>query len=335
MNKLAAFYLLAWTLLAGLMPAHADIADRPDVVAFIQEIVARRHLDALELSKLFRQAEIQRKIVESMDRPAESKPWWEYRKILLTEAHIEGGVEFWQHNRAALEEAEARYGVAPEMIVAIIGAESRYGQILGNYRVIDALSTLAFEYPRRGSYFRKELEEYLLMCKEENIDPAQVRGSYAGAMGMPQFMPSSYRQYAADLDGDHKSNIWTNPADAIASVANYFAHAGWRKNELVALPAKIIGEGFKHLLEAGTNENSIAQLHGLGVEALAPVPVTEQAKLLPLETQGGPEYWLVLHNFSVITRYNHSPLYAMAAFQLGKEILMRRGGPQGVFVLGK
>jgi len=326
-NKPAPFRFLALALLAGLTPTYADIADRPDVAAFIQEIAVRRHLDAAELSKLFRQAEIQPKIIDAMNRPAESKPWWEYRKILLTEAHVQGGVAFWQQNRAALDEAASRYGVAPEMIVAIIGAESRYGQVLGNYRVIDALSTLAFEYPRRSEYFRKELEEYLLMCKEENIDPAQVRGSYAGAMGMPQFMPSSYRLYAADLDGDHKRNIWTNPPDAIASVANYFAHSGWRKNEPAALPAKIVGEGFKRLLDGGASENSIAQLRGLGVEALAPVPDHERAKLLALETQSGPEYWLVLHNFSVITRYNHSPLYAMAVFQLSKEILARKGGP--------
>jgi membrane-bound lytic murein transglycosylase B len=326
MNKPAVFAFLASASLAGFMPAHADIAARADVAAFIQSLAGRRHWDAAELSKLFQQVDIQRKIIDTMDRPAESKPWWEYRKILLTEAHIQGGVAFWRQNRAALDEASSRYGVAPEMIVAIIGAESRYGQTLGNYRVIDALSTLAFEYPRRGEYFRKELEEYLLMCREESIDPARPHGSYAGAMGMPQFMPSSYRLYAVDLDGDRKRNIWTNPTDAIASVANYFAHAGWRKNEPVAAPAKINGEGFRRLLEATATEYSIAELRGLGVEPLEPLPAIAQARLLSLETQTGPEYWLVLHNFSVITRYNHSPLYAMAAFLLGREILARRGG---------
>ncbi len=328
MNQSVSFRLLALALLAGLAPAApADITSRPEVAAFIQEVAVRRHQDAPELVKLFRQVEIQRKIIDAMDRPAESKPWWQYRKILLTEAHIQGGVEFWRQNRGFLEEAASRYGVEPEMIVAIIGAESRYGLVLGNYRVIDALSTLAFDYPRRADYFRKELEEYLVLCQEENIIPTQPHGSYAGAMGMPQFMPSSFRQYAADLDGDHKRNIWTNPADAIASVANYFAHAGWHKGEPVAVPAKVTGEGFRKLLgHADEADYSTAQLQGLGVAPSAPVPDTTQAKLMALDGESGPEYWLALHNFSVITRYNHSPLYAMAAFQLGKEILARRGG---------
>lgn len=321
-----------WRVLAALAalgvaaPSAADIAGRPEVAAFIQEVAVRSHLDAAELAKLFGQVDIQRKIIDAMDRPAESKPWWQYRKILLTQEYIEGGVEFWRQNRASLDEAASRYGVAPEMIVGIIGAESRYGLVLGNYRVIDALSTLAFDYPRRADYFRKELEEYLLLCREEGINPTQPHGSYAGAMGMPQFMPSSYRQYAADLDGDHKRNIWTNPADAIASVANYFAHVGWHPGEAVAFPAKVTGDAFRRLLAPAQAGASIAQLRGLGVEALAPVADTAQAKLLALDGESGPEYWLALHNFQVITRYNHSLLYAMAAFQLGKEILARKGG---------
>lgn len=320
MNQPTLYSLFGLALLGG-SAVRADIAARPDVGAFIQEMTARRHLDSEELARLFAQVDIQRKIIDAMDRPAEAKPWWEYRKILLTDAQIQGGVEFWRQNRAALDEASKRYGVAPEMIVAIIGAESRYGDNLGGYRVIDALSTLAFEYPRRAVFFRKELEEFLLMCHEEDINPLQPKGSYAGAMGMPQFMPSSYRQYAIDMDGDRRRNIWTNPADAIGSVAHYFARSGWRAGETVAVPAHVSGEAFHNLLEGGLEpKQSIAWLRGQGVQATQPLPDTTPAKLLALDAQAGPEYWLVLHNFYVITRYNHSPLYAMAAYQLGKAI---------------
>lgn len=305
----------------------ADIATRPEVAAFIKEVVARDRLDAAELEKLFRQVEIQPRIIEAMDRPAESKPWWQYRKILLSEAHVQGGVAFWRRNRAALDEAARRYAVAPAMVVAIIGAESRYGEVLGGFRVIDALATLGFDYPRRAEYFRKELEEFLLLCKEEGIDPLQPHGSYAGAMGMPQFMPSSYRRYAVDQDGDRKRNIWTNPADAIASVAHYFAHFGWRPGEPVAQAAKVTGDGFRNLLNrAAEVDYSLAEMRGLGVEPAKPLPPATRGSLLELQAEGGAEYWLTLHNFSVITRYNHSPLYAMATYQLSQEILARGGG---------
>jgi len=322
-------HLLAFGLsvLAGPSPAYADIAGRPEVVSFIQDMAGHRHLDAAELTKLFGQVDIQKKIIDAMDRPAESKPWWEYRKILLTEAHIQGGAEFWKRNRAALEEASNRYGVAPEMIVAIIGAESRYGEFLGSYRVIDALSTLAFGYPRRAEYFRKELEEYLLLCKEDDINPLQPHGSYAGAMGMPQFMPSSYRQYAADGDGDKKRNIWSNPADAVASVANYFAHSGWHKAEPVAFPVTLAGEFHGQPDRSVKLEHSLDELRGQGLVFADALPGATQVSLLMLDQQTGPEYWLALHNFQVITRYNHSPLYAMATYQLGKEILARRPEP--------
>lgn len=316
---------LALALLAASAPAGADIAGRPEVAAFVRELAARRHFDAAELARLFGGVVSQPRILAAMDHPAESKPWWQYRKILLDEAHVQGGVAFWRQYRAYLEEAESRYGVAPEMVVAIIGAESRYGEVLGNHRVVDALATLAFDYPRRAGYFRQELEEYLLMCREEGVDPAQPRGSYAGAMGMPQFMPGSYRQYAVDLDGDRKRNLWTNPADAIASVAHYFARAGWQRGGPVAFPARLAGEAPQNLAAKAGADYSMAELRGMGVESPAPLPEAARARLLALDGEGGPEYWLVLPNFQAITRYNHSPMYALAAFLLGQEILARRG----------
>ncbi|MFM8333457.1 MAG: lytic murein transglycosylase B [Candidatus Methylumidiphilus sp.] len=328
MNTPACLFALGVALLGGSAPGHADIAGRPEVALFIKEVSARRHLDEAALLKVFAQVDIQPKIVQAMDRPAEAKPWWQYRKILLTEAQIQGGVEFWRRNRAYLDAAASQYGVAPEIIVAIIGAESRYGQNLGHYRVIDALSTLAFSYPRRADYFRKELEEYLSLCQEENINPLYLHGSYAGAMGMTQFMPSSFRQYAADLDGDSKRNIWTNPADAIASVANYFAYAGWHKGEIAAYPAKAVAEKLPGIISLTfPASHSVAELHSLGVEDASRLPEDTQAGLLPLATETGQEYWLTLHNFQVITHYNNSPLYAMAAFQLAQSILARQTAP--------
>ncbi|MDD5033255.1 MAG: lytic murein transglycosylase B [Methylococcaceae bacterium] len=290
----SSFFVLGLALILPAQPILADITERSEVRAFIREFSVKQRQAAAELEPIFKQVEFQTRIIELMNRPAESKPWWEYRKILLTEAHIQGGVDFWERNRQALEEASSRYGVAPEMIVAIIGVETRYGQVPGNYRVIDALSTLAFDYPRRSAFFRKELEQYLILCREEGIDPTLPRGSYAGAMGAPQFMPSSYRHYAVDLNGDLRRNIWTDPGDAIASVANYFAHAGWRSGEAVAFAA---------------NESDL--------------PAAAGARRIELAGETGPEYWLTLHNFQVITRYNHSPLYAMAAYQLGREIRAR------------
>ncbi len=322
----ARFLAPALVLLGGFRPVLAGIESRIDVGVFIREVAARRHLGVTELSRLFGQVEMQQKILDAIDHPAESKPWWEYRKNFLTEAHIQGGADFWKRNRAALEEASSRYGVDAEMIVAIIGVETRYGQSPGTYRVIDALSTLTFDYPRRADFFRKELEEFLLLCREEGIDPLLPRGSYAGAMGMPQFMPSSYRRYATDLDGDHHRNIWTNPADAIASVANYFAHAGWRNGESVAAPAKVSAVEVQRLLDNGlTPEHSIAQWRALGVESRTPLPDLARARLIVLATEAGPEYWLGMHNFIVITHYNRSPLYAMAVYQLGKAIRARQG----------
>jgi len=306
---------------------HADIADRPEVRAFIQGLSTRHHFAPASLERLFRQVDIQGKVLESISRPAEAKPWRDYRKIFLTEARIQAGVNFWNAHEAALERASSRYGVAPEMIVAILGVETTYGERTGNYRVIDALATLAFDYPRRADFFRKELEHFLLLCREEGMDPLVPKGSYAGAMGFPQFMPSSYRRYAADLERDGKRDIWSNPDDAIASVANYFAANGWQSGGAVAYPARVDGTPPPALLGKNLKpRHSLADLrrHGIATAGAAPTG-TPLVNLLALDGEAGPEYWLTLHNFLVITRYNHSPLYAMAAYQLGREVMARRG----------
>ncbi|HUL13497.1 MAG TPA: lytic murein transglycosylase B [Methylococcaceae bacterium] len=317
---------IALSGLSASASGQEGIADRPEVRAFIREISGKHRLSGEALNRLFRQVVIQDKILEAIARPAEAKPWHAYRKIFLTEARIQGGLTFWDRNGAALSKARIRFGVPPEMIVAILGIETGYGQNTGNYRVVDALSTLAFDYPKRAEFFRHELEDFLLLCREEGIDPALPKGSYAGAMGMPQFMPSSYRHYAADLDGDQRRDIWGNPADAIASVANYFSVHGWQSGEPVAFPASVRGDGFFRLLGNDLKpSHRIVELRKLGVEARTPLPDQTRATLLELGEEEGPAYWLALHNFYVISRYNHSPLYAMAAYQLSRELLARRG----------
>jgi membrane-bound lytic murein transglycosylase B len=298
------------------------IAERPEVRAFIQNMSNRFNFDESDLNQLFNQVVIQDKILESIARPAEAKPWYSYRKLLLTDKRIQEGISFRDKYAQALNTAEMRYGVAPEIIVAIIGIETSYGQKMGNYRVIDALSTLSFDYPRRADFFRKELQQYLLLCRDEGTNPIEPIGSYAGAMGIPQFMPSSYQQYAVDLDGDAHRDIWNNPADAIGSVAHYLAQNGWNTGEPVAFPARVTGNGYARFLDKSLKPaHTLDQLKRAGIDIDAPrLPGSTRAHLIAMEGEEGPEYWVTLNNFHTITRYNHSPLYAMLAYELAESV---------------
>jgi len=262
------------------------LSGRADVEDFIAEMGRKHGFSAAELRKTFAQVSIQEPILAAMSKPYEAKPWYKYKKLFLTDTRIQNGIAFQQRNADALAKAEAKYGVSADIITAIIGIESAYGAKPGNYRVIDALATLAFAYPKRAGFFRGELEQFLLLAREEGISPLKPVGSYAGAMGMPQFMPSSFRKLAADGDGDGRRDIWNNPADAIASVARYFHANGWKTGEPIA-------------------------------EAIAG-PDSATGKLVRLEEETGPAYWATFHNFNVIMRYNHSPLYAMAAYELSR-----------------
>jgi membrane-bound lytic murein transglycosylase B len=304
-----------------LLPPSPGIAERPAVREFIGEMSRRHGFSTAELTRAFDEAGIVPSILDAMSKPFEAKPWHAYRKLFLTEKRVKGGREFMTARAAALARAESRYGVPPEMITAIIGIESAYGVKPGKYRVIDSLSTLAFDYPRRASFFRSELEQFLLLCREEDMDYLTPLGSYAGAMGMPQFMPSSYRKLAADGDGDGRRDIWNNPADAIASVANYFAKNGWHRGAPIAVPARISGEGYRSVVSTKSPKPNytLSQLAGLGVTPAESVSGGQKAGLVQLAGETGPDYWITFHNFSVIMRYNHSPLYAMAAYELMQE----------------
>lgn len=319
-NRLAQLVLIpAAFLLSG--STHADLATREDVRHFIAEMKAEHGFEPARLEQLFSKVELRQDILRAISRPAESKPWHQYRPIFLTESRIREGVAFWREHAGLLARVEQEYGVPASVIVAILGVETRYGRHSGGYRVMDALSTLAFGYPPRSKFFRSQLQQYLLMAREEAFDPLQLTGSYAGAMGQPQFIPSSFRAYAIDFDGDGRRNLWDSVADVVGSIANYFAKHDWRAGEPIAARAVLNGEGYQPLVEKGYRPSvTVGELQDLGVEPQVPFEPHLEAALIALETENGPEHWVTLHNFYVITRYNHSALYAMAVYQLAEAI---------------
>ena len=314
-----------WTP-AGL--ANESYAERPEVQAYIDELVQTHQFSRTALEGVFSQSTRQNRIIELMSRPAERRlVWHEYRKILVDEPRISQGVTFWRENRAALERAERTYGVPPEIIVAIIGVETRYGRVTGNFGVVDALSTLAFDYPPRAKFFRGQLTQHFLLSREEGKDPLSMKGSYAGAMGYGQFIPSSYRSYAVDFDGDGVRDIWSNKTDAIGSVANYFAENGWRgQNDVVERVSLAAETAELTSLANGALKptRTVAQWRDLGVRVSAEQPANRRATLMRMQQPESAEYWLGFEDFYAITRYNHSRLYAMAVYQLSQAIIERR-----------
>lgn len=314
MQKTAAFcLLLGWGHSALGLP----LDQFPQATRFIERMAAQHRFDLAALRSVLADAQIKPSILEAMDRPAEAKPWYQYRKIFLTERRIQEGVRFWQRHQDLLTQAERAYGVAPEIIVAILGVETLYGTNTGSFRVLDALSTLAFAYPRRAEFFARELEQFLLLSREERMDPRRPQGSYAGAMGWPQFMPSSFRRYAADFDGDGKRDIWGSPADVVASVANYFAKSGWKSQRPIA--TRLSSQAANLANTELHPKFTLAELKRCGLP-VTPYPDHFTANVFKLDGENSPEIWLGFHNFYVITRYNPSLLYAMAVYQLAERI---------------
>lgn len=327
MQKLLLSSLLVFSLFIASV-AQAEIKDKAALNKFINKMVTEHQFDRAELVTLFKSVEIKNKIIETMQRPAEGMPWYKYRKIFIQDKRIQGGVKFWQENLQSLMAMQQQHGLPEEIMVAIIGVETFYGTRTGGHRVIDALATLGFAYPKRSKFFLSELENFLLLCREENMTPLEPVGSYAGAMGMPQFMPSSYRHYAADFEGDAKRDIWNNSADAIASVANYFAKHHWQAGKDITFPVTATGEQYKKALTKGLKPDmTTAQLKQYKVQLPTQIAATERVKLLSFEQQTGNDLWVGLKNFYVITRYNHSPLYAMAVFQLSQAIKQQYTAP--------
>jgi membrane-bound lytic murein transglycosylase B len=318
--------LLAIGLGGAVSPAVAQALDpaRDDVRAFIERVHKEHGLDPETVGSILALARIQPPIIEAISRPAERvRPWHEYRKIFMTQERIDAGVAFWHEHRERIGRVAEETGVPPEILVGIIGVETFYGRIVGRYRVLDALATLAFEYPPRSAFFARELEQFLLLTREQGLEIEAPVGSYAGAMGIPQFIPSSYRAYAVDGDGDGRVDLWNSMDDILASVANYFRAHGWRAGEPVVAPAVPGSSDPAPLADQGLNAGSTAgELWAAGIGLAGPAPQDPRAAagLFVLEHEEGPRYWAGFHNFYVITRYNRSLMYALAVHQLGAAI---------------
>lgn len=303
-----------------------EYVDRQEVKAFIDKMVTEHGFSAQEVSSVLSQAEKKQNIIEAISRPAEkTKAWHEYRKIFLGRDRIEQGVKFWNENEQALLEAERVYGVEPSIVVAIIGVETRYGRYTGSYRVLDALTTLGFDYPPRATFFLGQLEQFFLLAREQKQDPLSLMGSYAGAMGYGQFIPSSYRHYARDFDGDGFADIWNNRKDAIGSVAHYFKAHGWQSGKPVVVPVQLNGKiSESYINESDRPQTPVKTWLDRGVNVEQKLPPNLEAVLLQYEQPESLEYWLGFNNFYVITRYNRSQLYAMAVWQLSEAIAASR-----------
>jgi membrane-bound lytic murein transglycosylase B len=319
--------LLAFALSSSISvtaDAAAQYAEREDVRQFIAEMVHRHGFVRKELRTLFSQARFQPTIIKAITPPTEprAKSWQAYRAQFLTQQRIGAGIEFRERHREALSRAVELYGVPEEIIVAIIGVETVYGRNTGNYRVIDALTTLAFDYPPRAEFFRTELENYLLYARDAGIDTLGLKGSYAGAIGIPQFMPGSYRRYAVDLDGDGKQDLSGSFADAIGSVANFLQAHGWERGQPVAFAAQVHGENYRTLVDVGIKPTyRYGDLADFGVSAEGETKADTPCALIELPTPGEASQYLVgLTNFYVLTRYNRSSLYAAAVLELAQAV---------------
>ena len=319
---------LAALLGCGASPEGGSTGLDPEseIEPFVARMAESHGVPALRTRALLEDARILDSVLDAVRRPAERKPWYEYRKIFITEKRIARGAEFWRRHENSLTRAAQRFGVPPEIIVAIIGVESFYGVHRGRIRVIDALATLGFRYPRRSAFFLSELESFVLLSDEERLDARSVKGSYAGAMGIAQFISSSYRNYAIDFDGDGLRDLMQSPEDAIGSIANYLSMHGWLPGAAIAVRAEVEGNAFRAVVEQGMKPHaSLASIRAKGVRFATYAAEEEQGALLEFEVAKGREYWVGLTNFYVITRYNHSRLYALAVFQLAQRIRERYG----------
>ncbi len=310
---------------ALLLPAAGWSLDleRNDVQAFVSELATTENFDSAYLESVLRDSEIQQSIIEAMSKPAEkAKPWHEYRAIFITPERIAAGVEFYGTHRETLDRISTATGVSPAMILGIIGVESYFGRITGKYRVVDALVTLGFAYPPRADFFRSELNQAFLLARNEQLDMLTMMGSYAGAMGPPQFIPSSYRNFAVDGDGDGRRDLLNNWADIMASVANYFVVHKWQTGQQVAARATLSADAGQLPLNVELQpEATIGALSAAGVVFPTELPTAAPAGLWKLEGKDADEYWVGFQNLYVITRYNHSIMYALATWELGEAIM--------------
>ena len=314
--------LLALLLALGMTPPLLAADIRPEDETRLQQLSHDLEIPYADLTQAMAQASYRPAVIEAISRPWEAKPWYQYRPLFVTPERINAGVQFWRANATWLQKAQQQYQVPAEIIVAIIGIETKYGSQMGTHPLLDSLYSLGFHYPARAPYFSKEFAQYTKLAKIQGWSLTEHKGSYAGAMGMGQFMPSSYLHYAVDFNQDGHIDLFNSPADAIGSVANYFAEHKWHYGEPVAHPVLVTQpERVTALLTPGLKPNqSWSQLQAAGVSSRTQIASTRPVKLLKLDQALGPEFWLTEHNFYVISRYNRSPLYAMAVTQLSESI---------------
>ena len=305
---------MTWLLSALLLLSIPSVGamELPGIPVFIDEMVFKHQFKRDDLDQMFQRAQYRQAVINAISAPTTIKPWPQYRAAFTNTKHISDGLKFWQNHMNALQRAEKEYGVPQEMIVAVIGVETNYGRNTGKFNILDALTTLAFDYPRRADFFRNELEQYLLLAREQKFEPFKTQGSYAGALGIPQFMPSSYRKHAVDYNNDGKINLLNDPEDSIGSVANYFKKYGWQSGEPVAARVKL-----NEMTELNIKEtHSMATWAEMGVSPMEQIADLNSAWLLDFTVPEGKEFWLAFKNFQVIMLYNNNIFYAMSVHQL-------------------
>jgi membrane-bound lytic murein transglycosylase B len=309
-------------MLLGAASAWSFDLERPELREFIAELETNDGFETQYLDTVFAGVESKQSIIDAMTRPAEKvKPWFEYQAIFLTPRRISSGIDFFREHETKLRQIALKTGVPPEIITAIIGVETFYGTRTGSYRAVDALATLAFDYPPRSKFFRSELRQLFLLARDEQLDISQLTGSYAGALGPPQFIPSSYRNFAVDGNGDGRRNLLSDWDDVFASVANYFAVHNWQPAQPVAVRAQLkSGTARSDTDNELVMRDTIESLRRQGVEFTTDLPAQAPALLITLAGEDGTEYWVGFQNFYTITRYNRSPMYALAVFQLSEAI---------------
>jgi membrane-bound lytic murein transglycosylase B len=309
-----------------LRPVYADdhFTQRSDVQAFIEQMVKKHGFKKSELLRLFSEVKVRPQVMRHINKPLEKEPWHTYQVAFVNEWRIQHGVQFWNKYANTLKRAEKIYGVPASIIVATIGIETKYGERTGEYRVMDSLSNIGFSNSPRASFFRKELEQFLLLTREQHVDPLKIMGSYAGAIGQPQFMPSSYRYYAVNFSNSGSIDLMHDEVDVIGSIANYYSKHGWKQNQPIAVQAVIVGNRFTDALQNNkmTQPATITELARYGVTPKYKVQHDDlKARVIELQNRSNKEYWLGFHNFGVIKRYNPSDLYAMAVYQLSAHIV--------------
>ncbi len=320
MKRILALILIAFFTTSVF--ASTPLVKQPAVQTYIKEMVKQHHFDKAKLEKLFAQVKIDQTVLKKIKSPYEAKPWYQYKRLFLSQKVINHGVKFWQENKKTLDRAEKQFGVPADIIVSIIGTETRFGKHTGNFNAIDALSTLAFAYPPRQKFFKKELTSFLILARDQHWNPLTVKSSYAGALGLPQFMPSSYIHYAVDFNNNGKKNLLSSNADVIGSIANYLKKNGWKKGKTIAAPATISGKRYSKLADKGLKPTlRLNQLAKDGIKVAKPVDNNPKAALLSFyNSKTSKQYWLTFNNFYTITRYNKSKKYAMVVYQLAQDI---------------